>query len=290
MNSRFKQRSAALAALVVGLAFGGSSAKADLTLTITEAGNATVDPSITIDSTARTFTFSGGGNAKSYDFLINGSNVSFTTLANGTFASGANAFAANNTVVSFVADGVTGTTTSFDNYVIKSLTATESQSPSGSSIADLTTDVGKKGGVSGNSPGGSGDDSLTISPSYAFNVPSNSPNLLLKSTLNPTSIGNQSNTGAPSTVSFVSKLNTTSTATLSDTSAVSKTTSILVPLPGSLPYTVSNSLVITRLLPGNTDVIKAQTDVLPTPEPATLAMALTVLPAAFLLRRRRKSA
>lgn len=258
---------AAVAALTLGTAGGGSRAFADLTLDVHESGG----PEIVINSTTGSYTFTGGAILTSYTFQVNGSALTFTTDGSGNKSGGAGTVSTNNTTVSFKADGTDGTAASFGDYVIHSVTATQHTNGSGSksSINDITTDVGGTN---------SSTKDLNIGATYGFTQPS-STHVLLESVLSPSNI----DSGA---VTFTSSLNGTTTTPLTATAPSTQITSTPA-TPASNPYDVSNLIVIHQLATGDTDNISATTNVYATPEPATFAMALSALPLVALALRRR---
>ncbi len=279
---RLPNKMMALTALASCLAWGGTSARAALTLSITDkfvpAGNQTQSGNLTLTITDGTTTGAGTGTfsltstgtvAGSYTFTIDGQ-----TFSNVAVNSGPMNFSTLNV------NSLSFNSSAFGQYNITTLNISQSASPTAASINDTTADVGKSG---------SGNDTLTIGVSSTLAQPTNQPALLNSLLGQNNTIGDKNATVTFSSTIVNPDTTTTSTATLTAThdNPNAGNSATLVQL-GAGPYTVSNTITINGQNSGNNNSIglHAATSVVPTPEPATLVMAFTLAPMALVLRRR----
>jgi len=272
--TKFGMRTAALAALALGLALGGSRAYADLTLEVKSASG----PDLNINSTLGTATLSGEAANTTYVFQINGAPVVFVTDAFGN-ATNSTPFATSNTVVDFVASGALLTTpigsitnlSTFDSYAVSDINATQVTALGKSTFTDITTEVS---GTASNTVA----PDLTITPGTQFTTPAGP--VIVTSTLTSSNLDS-------GTVTFVSKVNGTNvpSSPLSLSAPGFTTASATMTVPS--PYPVSNQIVISGLVGMGTDSITATTTV-SAPEPSTVAAAVTGLGLIGLASLRRK--
>jgi len=267
----------------LALSLGGTRAHADLLLNISQAGG----PSIAINSSTGMATLSGEAASTTYTFLIDNQIVVFMTNGAGT-ATGT--FIPSNATTSFEADGITvGMVTLssvFGDYSITNVTATKTQSPSFSTIQDLTTNA------SNVSLGTAA--TLTITPSVnttvdgagsTFTAPLGNVNVT--STLAPTILL------GGGTVTFLSNVNGTNVPGVALSMSTTGSTAASASVAGLVaPFPASNTLTISGLGVGGMTNISASTQISSLPEPATVTMAFSAVPLLGLAawrRSRRKS-
>lgn len=283
MTFRFGKRLVALGALVTGLTVGGSSSYADLTLNISQAGG----PAIAIDATLGNATLTGEAANTTYIFAIDNQAVTFHTDGSGNASATFTPIGPggpSNSSVSFVANGtdvgLLHLSTAFGDYTVNTINATETQTviPNRARLNDVTSNVS-------NASSGTAA-ALTVNAGYESFT---SPTGLVK--LQSILTGSTLDAGL---ATFTSTLNGTTTPSISFTPGMVGVSSAQVTVPastGPAPYLLTNSLVISGLGFHNGADLTATSNVLATPEPATLASALLALPmVAFALRRRKTAA
>jgi hypothetical protein len=264
--TRFGKRTAILAVLALGLSLGGSRARADLTLNVSEAGG----PSIAINSTLGTATLTGEA-AGTYTFLIDSQLVTFVVPTNGASVNGS--FTADNQVANFKANA--GGTTTFGDYSAVTIGITQTTNSLGSLLTDINTDVTASNVATAGA--------LTISASNPFGGPSG---------LVPVTSDLSASTIQSGTVTFKSTVNGTDVPGVPLSLSSHGDTFVTTNLPLSSPFSTSNVLVISGLNAGLTDTINGTTTLGPAvvPEPASLAIVFSALPMlGFAAWRRRRT-
>ncbi len=276
MASRFFRQITAIAALAAGLALGGPHAEASLTLNIQHGGSVT-NPAINIVNGTDTmtpnngsFTFTGAKNVQ-YMLTIDGTVETFTT--SGTTGSYTGTFTTTNV------NQITFSDSTFGEFNISSLTATQGQSAQDSFIDDVNTDVTRNSNTDLRT--------LTIKTTTSFMQPSTT-SVLLQSAVNLTTTDTNASTALSSAIGTGAPVSVTATMANPNPSAAAYVT------PGTNPYTVTSQFTISNLGDGTATpisaTIDARTDIFASPEPATLTMALMAVPATTLMLRRKRKA
>lgn len=300
--SKLGTRIAAVGALALGLSLGGSSAYADLTLQLSEAVQGGGTEVLNIDSSTGVATLTGAP-IGTYTYSIDGQAVTFIVTDPNAVTTGT-PFAPNNAQVSFSAIGTTSmivpfATDQFGDYSVTTITASQSEGNNKAHIFDVSTDVG--GTANNGSGGNSANSPLTITPGYeSFTMPVGP--VVLQSVFSPTSL----DSGQVTFSSTLPAPSSGTTPTLTETAAefaanpgMGMSNSVigdtvlsqLEPSPAAPSYLAENQIVISGLASGDTDSFSATTNISPTPEPATMALAFSALPILGIaaLRRRRKA-